>query len=187
MTVKEQPQLVTNMNYKLKFITLMILLGYALITDIRNRKVYNKTILLGLCLGIIENAILQGRWGIINGLAGFLLAFILLIIPFSINGIGGGDVKLLMMIGFFMGYKFIIKDILIIFLIGGIISFSILIKEKKLILAIKNIVNYLVSIILCKKILPVDDTITKSSFPYVIAIFIGTFICILIDGKFQVF
>ncbi len=82
------------------FITLLVWCAY---TDIRTRTVYNVTVILLLCLGLAHTSLI----GLSSSVWWPYPAGIALAVPFLIvwlkNGIGAGDVKLLIGIGLYLG------------------------------------------------------------------------------------
>src|SRR5215471_11077781 len=125
-------------------ILLMILVLTAAVTDATQRTIYNWTtypgILAGLGLAVI--GALWGwaapasaeRWQALIGwlplgdaLAGFLLCGGLMVICFVFFPVGGGDVKLLTMIGALAGLEMGLKILLWTLIFGGCVGLTILI------------------------------------------------------------
>ncbi len=95
------------------------LLLTASVTDVRSRRVYNWTTYPGILLALAFNSLVvvlgwdlqaswNGHWGLIgmpDSFVGFVLCgfIMLLCYVFFFGGVGGGDVKLLAMIGAFLG------------------------------------------------------------------------------------
>ncbi|NTW05634.1 MAG: hypothetical protein HGA27_05915 [Peptococcaceae bacterium] len=67
-----------------------------------------------------------------NSIKGLILGLLLLIIPFLMGGLGGGDVKLLGVIGSIMGPSFVFTTFIFGALFGGFISLVILILNRQL-------------------------------------------------------
>ena len=95
----------------LRAIILCGFVGIGLYTDIKERKIYNKTTITGIALGIIFNSLLFAtphlESGLLFSIQGIALGLILFFVPFSLGGLGGGDLKLLAMIGAFQGWPFV--------------------------------------------------------------------------------
>lgn len=74
-------------------------------TDYRDRKVYNKITYPSLFIGLACNGIALGLDGLLGGLgaAAFTLVFGLLLL--AIRVIGAGDIKLLVVVGAFLGFQ----------------------------------------------------------------------------------
>ena len=86
-------------------VTLWALVGTAAAWDITQRRIPNGLILTGLLLGIGFQAQLGGLAGLGFGLFGAIVALAVLIVPFAIRRLGGGDVKLAMVCGAFLGWR----------------------------------------------------------------------------------
>lgn len=102
--------------------SLFALLAVAAATDFRRRKIYNWTtypgILLALGINVVatlleQNGLLAseqaertlGEVGLEESLLGFLLCGALMLVCYVAFGVGGGDVKLMAMIGAFLGLE----------------------------------------------------------------------------------
>jgi prepilin peptidase CpaA len=86
----------------------------AAVTDLRRGKVYNwltyPAIVAGLALGAARGAAGGGGWdaawdGLANHALGAGFAFGLLVVPFMMGGIGGGDLKLMAAVGALLGWE----------------------------------------------------------------------------------
>lgn len=113
-------------------ICLAIMIIFALVFDLKVRKIPNYITFTGTIVGIILYIITDGFSGLINGLLGMLVGIALLLIPFSMRGIGGGDVKLLGAIGAFKGVQFVINTFLASAIFGGIIALLIILYRGKI-------------------------------------------------------
>ena len=114
---------------------LAALLLTASVTDIRARRVYNWTTYPGILLALAFNSLAavlgldlqapwNGYWGLIgmpDSLVGFILCgfIMLLCYVFFPGGVGGGDVKLLAMIGAFLGPSRGLEALLWTFVLGA--------------------------------------------------------------------
>jgi len=78
-------------------------LTLASVTDVKWGKIPNWLTLTGILIGLSCHAYLGGREEFMGAVLGMVLGVGLLFIPYLMGGMGGGDVKLLGMIGSFMG------------------------------------------------------------------------------------
>ena len=90
----------------------------------------------GLLYHFIGSIMSHGLGGIVHGFIGLVIGggFLLLIAVLSKGGMGGGDIKLMGMLGFWLGWKLTIIALFFSFLFGGLISIFLLackIKNKK--------------------------------------------------------
>lgn len=84
-------------------VPLFILLAIAVVTDLRARRIPNWLNALIIVTGL-TNALAYGLPATLpQSLLGFLVGFAILLIPFALGAIGGGDVKMLAGIGAWLG------------------------------------------------------------------------------------
>jgi prepilin peptidase CpaA len=89
--------------------------------DFRSRRIPNALTLSGFVIAIVLRFI-AGPGAGIDGLMGAILAFVLCLPFFVLGVLGGGDAKLLIATGAFMGPRDLLPALLIIASIGGIIA-----------------------------------------------------------------
>ncbi len=163
---------------------LLLILTYALYTDIRFRKIFNYLTLSGLLLGILLNLLFVNHGGILKALSfsltGALLGSLIFFIPFMFGGMGAGDLKLLGMIGAFKGFTFILHAGLFSALAGGAIALFWVVFNKK---QRQTVFNYFKGIFYTifyhtKYTPPEQAEINKRYFPYSLAIISGYFLAL---------
>jgi len=98
----------------------LVLLG-ASWTDLRSRRIPNWLTVSGVVAGLAIRA-WMGPSAVLSGLLGVALA-LLLALPFLVAGaLGGGDAKLLMAVGAFMGPGDLASASLVIAVTGGVVA-----------------------------------------------------------------
>lgn len=120
-------------------VVLFIVLGISVVTDLRDRKIFNIITIPAILFGLIYNTYQAGLEGLYFSSIGLLIGFFLLFIPFVLGGMGAGDVKLLAAIGAMIGGELVFQSFLYTALIGGIFAMVILLKKNRLLFFIKNI------------------------------------------------
>ncbi len=120
-------------------IILIILIAVCVFTDLRERKIYNKVLLPAVILAFFYHIYTAGLTGGYFSLKGLLIGMGLLLIPYSMGGIGAGDVKFLGVIGSLKGTSFIFATFLAGSIAGGIMAVYCLSKNKKLLFTIKKL------------------------------------------------
>lgn len=113
-------------------LSLLIVISFI---DIEHKIIPNKIILTGLIVGAIFR-VLMFNYGVWDYVIGFVLGggVLLLISLLSGGGMGGGDIKLMAMIGLFIGWKLTLLTLFIAALlgaVGGIILIALKIKTRK--------------------------------------------------------
>ncbi|MFZ5631241.1 MAG: A24 family peptidase [Bacillota bacterium] len=110
-------------------VTMMII---CIATDIKSRRIYNKVLIPFLVVALGANFYTGGWPHLLDSVKGLLLGLALLIIPFARGGIGGGDVKLLAVIGAIKGTSFVLGTFLAGALAGGVFALILLVRHRRL-------------------------------------------------------
>jgi prepilin peptidase CpaA len=100
---------------------LTALLAAAAWTDYRSRRIPNALTVTGLAVALLLRAVV-GSGAILDGLVGALLAFVLTLPLIVLGVMGGGDAKLLIAIGAFMGPRHFLWAAVLIAIIGGMMA-----------------------------------------------------------------
>lgn len=116
------------------FIGILIIVSFI---DIEHQIVPNSLVLLGLLLGIFSILIgvtvkpLDGLIGFVIGAGILFLIAVLGKLFMGVEGMGGGDIKLLGMIGLFLGWKMTLMTLLFSIYFGGIFAIILLLSKRK--------------------------------------------------------
>ena len=142
--------------------------------DIKTGTIPNYITIPAILAGLLLSVYYGGFLGLKDSFFGAGLGLLLLIIPFALGGIGGGDVKLMAAIGALNGWEFTLYAFLYSAIIGGIMALAISIWNKKLSQVFFNILMQFTTGQF--KIEEGEKSPLSSglSFPYGIAIMIGT-------------
>ncbi len=101
---------------------LWVILLVAAFVDIRHRRIPNSLVVLGLVLGSSAQLWTHGWPGLIQGLLGAGAALIVLIAPFALRTLGGGDVKLAMVVGVWTNVSTSLSIVLLTAALTGIVA-----------------------------------------------------------------
>lgn len=117
------------------YITLTSILIVIGIIDFKTQYVYTSNIITGIIFGIIFvvlSFILGKKVDLINVALGVLIpALILVIIVWTTNAMGWGDVEIIFLTGIFLGLKLNLLNLFISIVIGGIYAIYLMIFKKK--------------------------------------------------------
>lgn len=136
----------------------LALLSYAVVSDLKTRKIKNAVLLPFMLAGIAVNTVVYGIKGIESAIMGTLFPFVLLIGLYALGVLGGGDIKLLSTVGSIMGISFIIDAMLYVFIVGGILGLAILILQRSIKAKLHYFLLYIRSCFLTHAFMPYNDT-----------------------------
>lgn len=164
-------------------ILLVIILVICLITDLKERKIYNKIIFPSLIIAFILNLLLSSWSGLLSSITGFFVGLGILLIPYLMGGMGAGDVKLLALIGAIKGTSFVLYTSVYMALLGGIIAIGILLYRKEFFKKIQSVLFFLIGRRYGMKIhLDLEKDPMKAMYPYGVAITGGAFVSMFFRG-----
>ena len=101
---------------------LWVFVGVAAALDLRSRRIPNILIGIGLLVGFASQGWLAGFDGVLTAGIGAATALAVLIGPFALRALGGGDVKLAMVVGTFTSWRSVLAVLLLAALLCGVIA-----------------------------------------------------------------
>jgi prepilin peptidase CpaA len=90
-------------------------------TDIRTRRIPNVLSGAAILTGAALNTVYFGTTGLLGSLAGLLLPIAILLFPFALGGVGGGDVKMMGAVGALLGPSLALTSLCVGVIFGGVI------------------------------------------------------------------
>jgi len=172
-------------------LALMILIVLLLLVtreDIRSHRIPNKLVLVGVVLGLGLNGLLPGGLGCnieVPGGIGWLVAFkglllgIVVLLPmYLLRAMGAGDVKLMGMVGAFLGTGDLVGVVIATLIAGGLMALAVALWSRQLVNMLQNIKLMLFGGLLKMNSgqLPTmnDLPVSVAKLPYAVAITAGT-------------
>ena len=98
--------------------------------DIRHRHIPNLLCALILLIGMFSAALSRGWAGLQDGVLGALLAFAIFLIPYTVGGLGGGDVKLMAAFGSVIGTSGVLPALFLVAVAGSITAMLYLLRDR---------------------------------------------------------
>lgn len=107
----------------------------AAVSDLKSRRIKNRFLQICLLIGIIF------RWGDIvpDGLFGMIIPFLIFLVPYLLGAIGAADIKLLSVLGLYLGPREIIIVITLSVVYGALYCLAVIllkgfktVKEEKI-------------------------------------------------------
>src|SRR5437016_4383205 len=99
--------------------TVVIFVALCVIADVRTRRIPNAISGSAMLLGITLNTAFLGTAGLLDSLAGLGITVGVLLWPFAMGGIGGGDVKMMGAIGALLGPRLALMGLGAGVILGG--------------------------------------------------------------------
>lgn len=164
---------------------LALLLGVALVFDLRYRRIPNWLTGTGLIAGLAFSLVPPDGLSAINGLGsgsglsrslfGMLTGFSIMLPFYLLRAMGAGDVKLVAVVGTFLGPLQTGGMVLLTFLAGGVLSLLVALLSCSLPGVMANL-RLMGSVVLTGRIsgLSLRDVATTGRLPYALAIAVGT-------------
>jgi len=173
----------------LALVPMIVLLLLAVRQDISSHHISNKTVFIGMLIGAILNGVLPEGWGFntqIPGAIGWWLALkglavgMAMLLPlYLLKAMGAGDVKLMGMVGAFLGPNDVLGAVLATLVAGGVMALLVVMWSKQLSPMLQNIkyMFYGSAVKLSTGQAPLmnDLPVSVGKLPYALAISLGTF------------
>lgn len=117
-------------------------LAAASVTDVLWKTIPNAITYSGIVAGLILRGWLHGSAGVEEGLKGFTACGGLMLVCYVLLGIGGGDVKLIAMMGAFLGLYDGFEALLWTLVIGGVFGMALLIWQIGLVNLVRGMLRH---------------------------------------------
>lgn len=158
---------------------LAVLLCTAMYTDFRYGKIYNWLTLPAMIVGTSLHAVFDGWQGLLQSLAGMMLIMLLFLLFAPKIGIGGGDTKLVMAVGAFVGLNTVVWVTLFSAIIGGVLAVFVLLKNRAVLNTTRNMVDNILLSVLAKSPVELSRGSQRIKFRYSPAVALGTVLTLL--------
>jgi len=173
---------------QLPLILLCTLLALAVWNDLRTRRIPNLLVFPGALAGLALNAALpagaglfiapHGAIGLLWALAGMALGLLLLLPMYMLRALGAGNVKLMAMLGAFVGPLTIVGIVVLTLLAGGVLALLVALCSGRLLPLLRNTYQILLHSLLSSAagVSPrlVEPASASGRLPYAVAIAAGT-------------
>ena len=120
---------------------LFILLAIAAVSDYRSYKIPNWLTVSGMVFGLIYSvaAPFSIHLGFFWAVGGLLLGFLIMLPLYALGVMGAGDVKLMAMVGAFLGVSDVWHAVIFSFIVGGIAALGFALYNKALLRMLGNV------------------------------------------------
>jgi prepilin peptidase CpaA len=151
--------------------------GGCMVSDVRTRRIPNAFTGPAILAGLALNAWTGGWSGFEASLGGLAIAIVLLLGPFALGGIGGGDVKMMGAIGALLGPQLVLRALVAGLALGGVVAVVHLARHAQLGQKLANIGRMLANAILSRSFEPLRLPTTGPTavlLPYSVPLGVGT-------------
>lgn len=146
-------------------------------SDVYMRRIPNVISGVAMMAGVGLNALYFGAAGLLWSLAGLLVAVAVLLFPFALGGIGGGDVKMMGAVGSLLGPTFVLTALSAGMMLGGIIMAVHLLRRGRLREKLAAIRTMATAAALTRSLKPLQtnaDDVEAVTLPYSVPLGLGT-------------
>lgn len=106
----------------ISLVTLMLIVIVSTLYDLRERRIPNALLVVGALIGLLFSFVQPFMPSVIYALLGGLIGLLLFLIPYAFGKLGAADVKLMAVVGVFLGPVLVLKAILYTMLAGGAVA-----------------------------------------------------------------
>jgi len=168
---------------------MLVLLLLAAKQDVNSHRISNKLVLVGVFIGLVLNGLLPeglgfnsqvpGALGWLAALKGLAVAMAVFLPLYLLRAMGAGDVKLMGMVGAFIGPNDVLGAVLATLVAGGVMALLVTMWSKQLGAMLQNIklifYGSAVKLSIGQAPLMNDLPVSVGKLPYALAITLGTF------------
>ena len=162
-------------------LSLLLLVCIAAINDLATRRIPNRLLLIGLACALLLHLLSASPGAsVLKAFSGMGVGFAIFLPFYLLRGMAAGDVKLIAVVGAFIGPEEAFEVAVLTWCVGGVMSLCVVLINGRLRLAFTNI-RYLLSGFMVPGIHMTDMPLQQSagSIPYGLAIAVGTIAVLL--------
>jgi prepilin peptidase CpaA len=174
---------ISNIADKTVVIAAVLLTLLAMHSDLRKRIIANNLTLPAIVVGVLLNTLGNGWHGLLFSLIGCIVGIGIMLLPWMMGGMGGGDVKYMGALGALLGGHPVVNIFLYAAIAGGIFALGVAAYHKTLIATLKKVWVIMCCVLLFKTPAWRSDLLKQSiSIPYGLAIGAGTFFYLIVGN-----
>jgi prepilin peptidase CpaA len=165
----------------LSILFLLAFLVTAAVSDLSSYRIPNWVSLGGMAVALLLATLDSGVAGLMGALGGVGIGFACFIVPYAFSIMAAGDVKLMMMVGAFVGSSHALEAVLATLLIGGLLALVLIAFHGGLRDWLRRCGLMLTALVARRPtyIGPARGEAAAKPFPYAVAIFLGAALTLL--------
>src|SRR5262245_50876640 len=164
----------------------LVFVAICVASDVRTRRIPNLLCGVGIAAGVVLNGIYFGSHGLLASGGGFLVTVALLLFPFAMGGIGGGDVKMMGAIGALLGPHTGFSALLVGLAFGGAIMGIHLARRRRLGQTLRTVSTMASASVVCGSLDPLRVSAAQPgaiTLPYSVPLGLGTIAALAMSGS----
>jgi prepilin peptidase CpaA len=159
------------------YLTLFAFVLTCCVIDVRTRRIPNAISVTALVIGASMNWAFFGASGLLSSISGAAVMVGMLLLPFALGGLGGGDVKMMAAVGAFLGPQLAVWCLMAGMALGGVVIVIHLLRLGRFFEKLAALNNMLVAATITRSLAPLRlaaDDPGAISLPYSIPLGLGT-------------
>lgn len=161
-------------------VAMIVIACMAAMTDVRTRKIPNMLIATSFIVATVVISIQGGIHATLDGLTAMVLTIAVLLIPFALGILGGGDVKLLGVLALWSGKEGMAYIFFGTSFVGAIMALWMILRHNNPKVVLRHLFNQCMAIFLGRKLLEVSEPYIISHIPYAVPILFGVLIEVMV-------
>ena len=145
----------------------------AAVADLRSRRISNLHNVGAAMIAFVLQFATGGVAGASAAVLGFLAGFLVMLIPFALGLIGGGDVKFSAAAGAFLGWRILVIGLSGGIILGGVVGMVSLISQRRMCTAMKSLWGDLYSMAAGVRPTTLQQAAAVKTIPYGVTLAIG--------------
>jgi prepilin peptidase CpaA len=161
-----------------RFAIVLLLVLIATVYDLLSHRIPNWLVLLGIVAGIAYDMVSPYGLSIFSSAAGIAIGFAAFIPLYALKAMGAGDVKLMAMVGTFLGPLPVLGAVLMTFIAGGVLAIAVSIRNQAIPVLAANLrfmlTDMSMKVMNGSAIRLENPPVSAGKMPYALAIAVGT-------------
>jgi prepilin peptidase CpaA len=162
-----------DLSLSIKLSIVLLVFSISLYFDLRYKRIPNWLCTVALIIGFIVQSYFSGWAGLLNAFLGAGLALLILFPAFALKMLGAGDVKLMIAIGSFLEFKFLLWSIIYAVIAGALTSICLALYKLGWQSFKEIVLHYFRCLYLRQFIRASNQQFLKMKVPYAPALLIG--------------
>jgi prepilin peptidase CpaA len=170
-------------------VTVLVFVALCVVVDVRTRRIPNILSGTAVLAGLALNALHFGFGGLLGSVGGLVATVGVLLFPFALGGIGGGDVKMMGAVGALLGPRLALEGLAAGVIVGGAVMIVHLLRRGRLREKLDALRAMLTAAVLTRSLDPLHvrpDDSGAIALPYSLPLGLGTVTVLAFSLTFRI-